>query len=180
MRLTHSPLLALSILALITLLVSLYSLSVGAISIDTAQVLSALFGADVAMQTDLVVNEIRLPRLLLGILVGAGLAVSGAAMQGLFRNPLADPGLVGVSSGAALAAVTVIVLGSSFLSQWVVFWGFSLCRCSLSRRSVCHLADLPRGDQKRSHRCRSDAVNGDCYQRHCRFRHRHSDLLRNG
>ncbi|AZR82994.1 FecCD family ABC transporter permease [Thiomicrospira sp. S5] len=124
MRLTHSPLLALSILALITLLVSLYSLSVGAISIDTAQVLSALFGADVAMQTDLVVNEIRLPRLLLGILVGAGLAVSGAAMQGLFRNPLADPGLVGVSSGAALAAVTVIVLGSSFLSQWVVFWGF--------------------------------------------------------
>src|SRR5699024_5074389 len=53
-----------------------------------------------------------LPRLLLAIAVGAALAVSGAAMQGLFRNPLADPGLIGVSSGAALGAVLVIVLGS--------------------------------------------------------------------
>ena len=50
-----------------------------------------------------VLTEIRLPRVLLGLLLGAALAVSGAAMQGLFRNPLADPGLIGVSSGAALA-----------------------------------------------------------------------------
>ncbi len=51
-----------------------------------------------------------------GGLIGVGLAVSGAAMQGLFRNPLADPGLIGVSSGAALAAVAVIVLGATLLS----------------------------------------------------------------
>jgi iron complex transport system permease protein len=54
-----------------------------------------------------------LPRVVLGVLVGAALAMSGAAMQGLFRNPLADPGLLGVSSGAGLAAVGVIVLGDT-------------------------------------------------------------------
>lgn len=64
----------------------------------------------------IILTEIRAPRVVLGIIVGAGLAVSGAAMQGLFRNPLADPGLVGISSGAALAAVSVIVLGSTTLS----------------------------------------------------------------
>lgn len=55
--------------------------------------------------------DIRLPRLILGVLVGAALAVSGALMQGLFRNPLADPGLVGVGAGAGLGAVIAIVLG---------------------------------------------------------------------
>ena len=56
--------------------------------------------------------EIRAPRVLLAGFCGAGLAVAGAALQGLFRNPLADPGLIGVSSGAALGAVAMIVLGS--------------------------------------------------------------------
>ncbi len=56
--------------------------------------------------------NIRLPRTLLGALVGAALAVSGAMMQGLFRNPLADPGLVGVSAGAGLGAIAAIVLGA--------------------------------------------------------------------
>jgi iron complex transport system permease protein len=56
--------------------------------------------------------SIRLPRLLLGLAAGAGLGMAGALMQGLFRNPLADPGLIGVSSGAALAAGVTIVLGA--------------------------------------------------------------------
>jgi len=60
---------------------------------------------------ELVLMSIRLPRACLGLLVGASLAVSGAALQGLFRNPLADPGLVGVSTGAALAAGIAIVAG---------------------------------------------------------------------
>jgi len=55
--------------------------------------------------------EVRLPRIAMGAAVGAALAVSGAVMQGLFRNPLADPGIVGVSAGAGLGAVTAIVLG---------------------------------------------------------------------
>lgn len=54
---------------------------------------------------------LRLPRLLLGIAVGSGLGLAGATMQGIFRNPLVDPGLIGVSSGAALAASTMMVLG---------------------------------------------------------------------
>lgn len=62
--------------------------------------------------------DLRLPRLLLGLLTGAALAQAGAAMQAVFRNPLADPGLVGVSSGAAFAAVTVIVLGQHW--HWSV------------------------------------------------------------
>ncbi len=68
-------------------------------------------------QQEAVLLTIRLPRVILGMLIGASLAVSGAAMQGLFRNPLADPGLLGLSSGAALAAVTVIVLGATGLPQ---------------------------------------------------------------
>ena len=55
--------------------------------------------------------NIRLPRLVLAVAAGAGLAVAGALMQGLFRNPLADPGLIGISSGAALAAGLTIVVG---------------------------------------------------------------------
>jgi iron complex transport system permease protein len=60
-----------------------------------------------------VLGVVRAPRVLMAALVGAGLGAAGAAMQGLFRNPLADPGLIGVSSGAALAAVAAIVLGGS-------------------------------------------------------------------
>jgi iron complex transport system permease protein len=62
------------------------------------------------------VLQLRLPRLLLGLLIGGTLAQAGATMQAVFRNPLADPGLIGVSSGAALAGITVIVLGQHF--EW--------------------------------------------------------------
>lgn len=88
----------------------------GAVDLSPSQVFRAL--ASRALLQDLpdpalaVVGVIRLPRLLLAVAVGAALAVSGAAMQGLFRNPLADPGLIGVSGGAALGAVLIIVLGA--------------------------------------------------------------------
>ena len=74
-------------------------------------------------QQEAVLLTIRVPRVILGALTGAGLAVSGAAMQGLFRNPLADPGLIGVSSGAALAAVTVIVLGTTWMPGAIAILG---------------------------------------------------------
>lgn len=64
-------------------------------------------------QAEMILGQIRLPRTLLGLAVGAVLALAGVAMQGLFRNPLADPGLVGVSSGAALGAAVAIVCGSA-------------------------------------------------------------------
>ena len=93
----------------------------GAMPISGAQVLAILGWRDLAdfspMQAA-VLLEVRLPRLLLAVLVGVGLALSGAAMQGMFRNPLADPGIVGVSSGAGLGAVIWIVLAGelSFLA----------------------------------------------------------------
>src|SRR5690606_39508965 len=61
----------------------------------------------------LILSELRIPRTILGILVGASLGLSGAALQGLLRNPLAEPGLLGVSSGAALGAVIAIYFGLS-------------------------------------------------------------------
>lgn len=88
----------------------------GAYSISPAQ-LAALLGDVLSGSGNdsperLVFMNIRLPRLVLGIAAGAALGLAGALMQGLFRNPLADPGLIGVSSGAALAAGATIVLGS--------------------------------------------------------------------
>nr|WP_244545386.1 iron ABC transporter permease [Devosia enhydra] len=71
---------------------------------------------DTLLRDQVVILNIRLPRMLLGMLIGAGLAVSGLLMQGLFRNPLADPGLVGVSSGSALGAIIIIVLGGGLLA----------------------------------------------------------------
>ncbi|WP_460272432.1 FecCD family ABC transporter permease [Celeribacter sp. ULVN23_4] len=66
---------------------------------------------DASLRDMTIVWDIRMPRVLTGALVGAALAVAGAVMQGLFRNPLADPGLVGVSAGAGFGAVAAIVLG---------------------------------------------------------------------
>lgn len=71
---------------------------------------------DYALQQQMIIESIRLPRALLGLLVGASLAISGAALQGLFRNPLADPSIIGVSAGAALGAALAIVLGATWLS----------------------------------------------------------------
>lgn len=71
----------------------------------------------------IIIYDIRLPRMAMGMLVGAALAVAGAIMQGLFRNPLADPGLIGVSAGSALAAVAMIVLGASFLAPMASWLG---------------------------------------------------------
>lgn len=72
--------------------------------------------SDIVRRDEVILLGIRLPRTILCVLVGGGLAISGAALQGLFRNPLADPSLIGVSSGAALAAVSIIVLGVNELA----------------------------------------------------------------
>lgn len=74
--------------------------------------------ATYTQQQDAVVWSIRMPRILLGVMVGSALAVSGAALQGMFRNPLADPGLIGVSNGAALGAVLALGLGIELLGRW--------------------------------------------------------------
>lgn len=112
-----------ALLALLGLVVAVLSIGSGAMRLPPAQVVRILSdamvgGGDPALAREtLVVLNIRLPRTLLGFLVGAALAVSGALMQGLFRNPLADPGLVGVSAGAGLAAAATIVLGDALLAR---------------------------------------------------------------
>lgn len=68
----------------------------------------------------LVVDQVRLPRVLVAVLVGAALGTSGTIMQGLFRNPLADPGIIGVSSGAAAGAVLCIASGWSMINRWML------------------------------------------------------------
>ncbi len=71
----------------------------------------------------IIVYDIRMPRVVMGVLVGASLAVSGAVMQGLFRNPLADPAIVGVAAGASLGAVSIIVLGAGVLAPVTLLLG---------------------------------------------------------
>nr|WP_210272726.1 iron ABC transporter permease [Chthonobacter rhizosphaerae] len=101
------------------------SVSFGPTGVGVGDLAAYLTGGPEAVgaRERLVLEAIRLPRAGLGALVGAALAVSGAMMQGLFRNPLADPGLVGVSSGAATAAVLVIVFGGAALGPVVALLG---------------------------------------------------------
>jgi iron complex transport system permease protein len=114
------PIVVVLLLALLLLAV-LLSLALGPVAIpldDTLRVLlQRVTAADLPADQVLIIEQIRMPRTLMGLLVGATLALTGAAMQGLFRNPLADPGLIGVSSGAALGAALTIVLGSTVLAQ---------------------------------------------------------------
>lgn len=105
--------------ALLLLILSLTALGLGAMPVGWREWLSLagrLFGFDgeLSEQTTAVLLYIRLPRVLLALLAGAGLSVCGAALQALFRNPLADPGVLGISSGAALGAGAMLVLGSAW------------------------------------------------------------------
>jgi iron complex transport system permease protein len=85
---------------------------------DVARGLLAPLGDAQSSQASLIIAHIRLPRVLLAALMGAVLAMSGAAMQGLFRNPLADPSLIGVTAGASLGAALVIVMGAGVLQGY--------------------------------------------------------------
>jgi iron complex transport system permease protein len=111
------------LLAALTI-VTILALGTGAVEISPGEVLAIVLeplGIGLPWPVDpgqaAVVMQIRAPRVVMAILVGAALAVSGAAMQGLFRNPLADPALIGVSAGGALGAVSVIVLGAGFITS---------------------------------------------------------------
>lgn len=102
------------VLPLVLLVFGLFaaSLLIGPAGIGVWDGLSALFTMDESPQA-MVMREIRLPRALLAVMIGAGLGMSGAAMQGYLRNPLAEPGLIGVSGSAALGAVIAIQTGAA-------------------------------------------------------------------
>jgi iron complex transport system permease protein len=114
---------AIPLLIVLVIACGLASLASGSASLSVKEVIGILLGqlgfGDLNSDSiaRAIVIDIRLPRILLGGMVGAALAISGAAMQALFRNPLADPGLIGISGGAALAAAIVIVL----ISRWAPY-----------------------------------------------------------
>ncbi len=110
---------ALMALGLLLIAACLVSLTVGPVNISLSHVSGIILshtGLDVSSFTrteQLVVEQLRIPRIVVGTLVGMSLGVAGATMQGLFRNPLADPGIIGVSAGGAVGAVLAIALGLS-------------------------------------------------------------------
>lgn len=115
-------------LCIILALVIVISADKGAVEINPRQIFAIIlkvFGGhstvDFSPLQESTLLDIRLPRIALGALVGAALGISGAAMQGLFRNPLADPSLIGISSGAAFAATSVVIVGDTILSSLPLF-----------------------------------------------------------
>jgi len=123
-----------SLLFVCFFVISLISLSWGQIDIPFENILAMLchelhlpFFADIPFtpEQQAVLYHIRMPRTLIGLLVGAGLGASGAVMQGVFSNPLADPGIIGVSSGASVGAVIAIALGLTEISMFYMpFFAF--------------------------------------------------------
>lgn len=107
---------ALAVLAIVA--ASAVALGLGTASVSPGEVLAALLGRDTSELATTVVFQLRLPRILLGALAGMALAVAGVGFQALTRNPLADPGILGVAGGAALGAVIAQVagLGDSMLA----------------------------------------------------------------
>ncbi|MCV6546928.1 MAG: iron ABC transporter permease [Cohaesibacter sp.] len=120
---------ALLVLSLILICVAIVSVTQGASDLSAVRLLSFLSSwitdqnEGMSRRDAIILFDIRLPRLALGLLVGAALATSGACLQGLFRNPLADPGIIGISAGATLAAILAIVLGNSLFAPLEAFLG---------------------------------------------------------
>lgn len=109
--------------------------SIGQVPVSPDEVLGSLLhrlGLDLGPlpthpQGETALWDVRFPRVAMALLVGAGLGYAGALMQGVFANPLAEPGVIGVSSGAAVGAFTVIVFGLDFLGSWTVVLAAFLC-----------------------------------------------------
>lgn len=123
------------------------AVAVGSADITVRQALGALLG-DPALPSwmEVVVRDVRLPRVIVGALAGAGLGIAGCALQGMFRNPLADPGVLGLSSGASLGAVVALYVGLAARSVWAVpacaFAGAAFT-AFLVYRIASHRGELP-------------------------------------
>ncbi len=121
--------LAITGLAILLIVVSFLSLTFGQIDVSLDNILAIIttkLGLNFFTVDDYTIEQlaiiwfIRIPRMLVGVLVGAALAISGAVMQGIFSNPLADPGLIGISAGAATGAVLSIALGISTINMYAM------------------------------------------------------------
>ncbi len=118
------PVLLLATLA--TLVVMVVNIGVGEYLIAPLDVVKSILHLPSAnADHDFIVNTLRLPRMLVAVMVGLALGISGAILQGLTRNPLADPDILGISPGAGLVAVTLIVVVRNVSSQMVSFGAFA-------------------------------------------------------
>lgn len=129
----------------VSLVAFVAALSIGPMSISWVAALSALLGHAPDALSELTVWTLRLPRSLMAVCVGAGLGLAGACMQGVLRNPLAEPGLAGVSSGAAVGAAAVLTLNWGWQPQafWLPIMAFM--GASLATYFVITLANVNAG-----------------------------------
>ncbi|KYD11808.1 FecCD family ABC transporter permease [Saccharococcus caldoxylosilyticus] len=119
------------------------AISVGAADIGLATVWDALFHYDAQQTAHAVIRDLRLPRSLADVLVGAGFAVAGAIMQGMTRNPLADAGLLGLNAGSTLAVAVCFAFFSGFSYQALILWSF--CGAAVAAAFVYGISLLSRG-----------------------------------
>ena len=119
-------------------LTTLVSLAIGPVNIPVDRVIGILAGclglsdhASYSRAEIVIVTDIRLSRVILAAIVGSGLAMAGATLQGVFRNPLADPGIIGVSGGGAMGAISMIVLGDRLIPP-NAYDNFALCAVPLA------------------------------------------------
>lgn len=142
-RSLHPRAAAIAIALLLVLSVAL-NIRLGAVPIGWGD-FGTLFGAPDASGARMVIMEIRLPRLLATLAVGAGLGVAGACLQGLFRNPLAEPSLLGVSVGAALGAALWFLFGASMIGSADALRPFALPLLGFSGALIAVMAVLALG-----------------------------------
>jgi iron complex transport system permease protein len=128
-RARRSPAIVVTVLCIVLLVTATIAATIGAAGIPLPRLMAAAGlsagDANLIERDRLVLWSIRLPRIAMACLIGAMLAAAGTIMQGLFRNPLAEPGLVGVSAGAALAAATTIVIGDRVLAGSAIVLPFA-------------------------------------------------------
>ena len=112
------------VLPVFLLLASIYGLTYGSVPLSLGDVWNALTNQGTDMQ-ETIIKDLRLPRVIIGLLVGACLAVSGALLQGVMKNPLADPGIIGVTAGGGLAACVIMLIfpALSYLLPLAAFAG---------------------------------------------------------
>ncbi|WP_271272480.1 FecCD family ABC transporter permease [Aliamphritea hakodatensis] len=141
-----TPRLIFIIMPVLLILAMLGELLQGPAQIPVAEIISILLhslgmdtGADIRPWMASILLDVRLPRVIIGACAGASLAVCGAVMQGMFRNPLASPSILGVSSGASLGAVIAIYLGLTSLSVWILP-AFAFCGAGITLWIVYRIA----------------------------------------
>ncbi|MGE7822622.1 FecCD family ABC transporter permease [Paenibacillus sp. NPDC093718] len=130
----------LSVLVALIVLVFLISMNTGVIRLSPLEVIKTLFGSGTDKQ-ELVLFEFRLPRIVISLLIGAGLAISGCVMQGISRNELADPGILGINAGAGLMVMLFISFFPSTTAAPVYLLPvLALIGASLTAALICVLA----------------------------------------